>query len=271
MPASVSSAVGLAGGFGGGAGFGGVRDSATGALGPGDAWPAPGRPPPLTMTAHHRDDLDQRVTTADSTQLQTDIQKLKTDAQAIHDQSQVTPAMEAKVRNDVKAIKGAETTTPDSTALTTLQTDLKTAQTNVGGPTAAQLAQVQTDQDAVYKSQSVNDSLVGQLDIDLAAIQTRRPTSTAANRSTTIADKAGDQGRTPPDHASTTSLLCALNTTATSATPPRSASTDSTATAGGIARTPAGCGDVAMPAVRSQARPTPTTTPMAVRPARSRM
>jgi IS1 family transposase len=35
----------------------------------------------------------------------------------IHKTLRVTPAMEAKVRNDIKAIKGAESTTPDSSAV----------------------------------------------------------------------------------------------------------------------------------------------------------
>ena len=196
------------------AGFAGGRRGAGGGFGGGGGF------------VGHDMTLTNSGTTTDDSQVQTDIQKLQTDDQAIHDKSQVTPAMQATVRKDINAIKGAETTTADSTALTTLQTDLKTAMTSVGGPTTAQLAQVQTDQDAVYKSEGVNASLVTKLDTDLAAIQTASGI-TDTDRSTITSDQAAIKADLTPTTPPTTTPS---STTATTASPMTPASTPSTTT-----------------------------------------
>jgi hypothetical protein len=160
------------------------------------------------------------TTTTSSTQLPTDLQQLQTDLQTIEGQSGVSPAMMTTVHTDLNAVKGAETTTPSASTLTTLQTDLKTAETNTGGATAAQLAQVQTDQDAVYESQGVSSTLVGQLDTDLGAIQTAFGL-TAADQATIAADQAAIQADLP-----STSATAA--TTSTSTTPSTASTTSST-------------------------------------------
>jgi hypothetical protein len=157
-------------------------------------------------------------TTTSNTQLQTDLQKLQTDEQTIQGQSEVTPAMMAKVETDLNAVKAAETTTPDSSTLATLQTDLTTAQNNTGGPTAAQLAQVQTDQDAVYESQGVSTSLVDQLDTDLATIQTASGIT------------AADQATIAADQAAITADQANLGGTTSTSTTPSTPSTTSTTT-----------------------------------------
>ncbi|WP_435008182.1 hypothetical protein P12x_005459 [Tundrisphaera lichenicola] len=126
--------------------------------------------------------------TATPTPLQTDMEKLRTDLQAIHDKSQVTPALEAAVRDSLKAVQAAATGTADATALATLQTDIKTAQANPGGPTADQIAQIQADQDAVFKSQGVSDELLAQLTDSLKAVQLAAGV-TDADRATIAADQ----------------------------------------------------------------------------------
>ena len=201
--------------------------------------------------------------TADATQLRADTEKLRTDSQAIHDKSQVTPAMEAKVRNDIKAIKEAETTTPDQAAETTLQADLKAARANAGGPTDAQVAQIQADQDAIYKSQGVNAALVGQLDADIQAIKTASGV-TADDEATLAADRKAIEA----DFAKLTPPTTATATPSTA--PPLAVSSDSTATATPIdsSSTPATTLVAATSTTTAASPPTsPTSAPMSPTPA----
>ena len=184
-------------GTGGGVGFGG--GGLANGINPGG--------PMIPVTGTGTTPGTGTASTADQAQLKTDMEKLRADSQAIHDKSQVTPAMEATVRDDIKAIKGAETTTPDQAAVTTLQADIKAARANVGGPTDAQIAQVQTDQDAVYASQGVNSALITKLDTDRAAIKTASNV-TSDDESTLAADKSAiqaDFAKINPPATSTTS------------------------------------------------------------------
>lgn len=168
-----------------------------------------------------------------NSQLKTDFEKLMSDEQAIHDKSQVTPALEASVRKDLEAIDKAKTGTADATALKTLQTDeqtifsTQTGQTTPTAPTDAQRTQLQADQDAVLKSQGVSQTLIGQLATDRLAVKTAS-NFTADDQATLDADhKAVDADRAALTSTSTNGGNSNLSTSSTSSpttTPPGSSS-----------------------------------------------
>ena len=187
---------------------------------------------------------------AAETQLWTDQQTLESDQQAIHDKSQVTPAMQATVTADIKAIKGAETTTPSASTLATLKADTKLAKANPGGPTDAQTAMIQADQDAVYQSQGVNSALTGKLDTDLAAIKTASNVTTG-DEATLAADLLAVQTDQKSVDAAQPATPAPTSTTATPPVDPTSTMT-TTATA---SATPVA------PATATSAPTTPPTMP----------
>jgi hypothetical protein len=99
----------------------------------------------------------------------TALQQYQTDVKTIYDKSQVTPALQAALTNDLQAIRSAATTAPDQTKVLALQSDLS----SLGGtlPTSAQLATLQTDFAAVATSEGVTDaSKVTQTFTDLNAL-----------------------------------------------------------------------------------------------------
>ncbi len=195
--------------------------------------------------------------TAGNAQLQADLTKLHADEQAIEDKSQVTPAMQAKVRDDIKAIKGAETTTPDPAAVATLQKDIQAAQSAVGGPTAAQLAQIQADQGAVSKSQGVSAALVGQLDADQKAIVTASGV-TDADRATLAADRKAVEADFAAQAAAPPATAIPVTPPATPVTPPATPVTPAAATLAADPTTPAAATPPAVPTA-PLAAPTPAS------------
>ena len=122
-------------------------------------------------------------------QLATDLAKLRTDQQAIHDKSQVTPALLSTVRKDLQAIDAAKTGTADATVLKTLQTDRQAIFAGQAPPTDAQRTQLQVDQDAVLKNQGVSQTLIDQLATDRLAVKTASNV-TAADQATLDGDLA---------------------------------------------------------------------------------
>jgi hypothetical protein len=82
-------------------------------------------------------------------------QQLQTDEQAIYDKSQVTPALQAALSNDLTALAKEVTQAPSTTTVLALQSDLATVAGNL--PTSAQLATIQTDFTAVLTSAGVTD------------------------------------------------------------------------------------------------------------------
>jgi len=124
-----------------------------------------------------------------NTQLQADLTKLQTDQQAIHDKSQVTPALLASVRKGFAAIDQPKAGTADATALKTLQTDQQTIFATHTAPSAAQQSQLQADHAAVLKSQGVSQTLIDQLAADQLAVKTASNV-TAADLATLDADRA---------------------------------------------------------------------------------
>jgi hypothetical protein len=166
------------GGIGGG-GLGGIG-SLGGLIGQALSGPAPKAPTQGTSG-----------TTTAPTQLQTDLQKLQTDLQAINDKSQVTPALLAAVRNDVQKIQSEATTAPDSTKLTTLENDVKAVNGQL--PTDAQKSQLESDFTAVVQSEGVTDSsLISQTVSDIEAVVTATNV-TATDLSTIAADQKAIQ------------------------------------------------------------------------------
>ncbi len=131
-----------------------------------------------------------------NTQFETDLTKLQTDEQAIHDKSQVTPALQAAVRKDLEAIDKAEdrdrrrhrAEDPADRRADDLRQRRPT-------PTDAQQTQLQADHDAVLKSQGVSQTLIDQLAADRLAVKTAS-NFTAADQATLDADhKALDADR----------------------------------------------------------------------------
>ncbi len=183
-------------------------------------------------------------------QLATDLKTLKTDQQAIHDKSQVTPALQASVRKDLQAIDAAKTGTADPTALKTLQTDQQAIFAAQTRPTDAQTAQIQADQDAILKSQGVPQNLIDQLATDRLAVKTASNV-TPADQAKLEADMqalkkdlptppANPSGATPPGASNPSTWNM---TTATDASTPNSTTT---AAPTGAASTPGGWGGAAM-------------------------
>jgi hypothetical protein len=100
---------------------------------------------------------------ADQTQLKTDMTTLQTEMAAINATSTVTPGMEATVQADLNAVKSAASVAPNASDVATLKSDMTTALTNSGGPTANQISQVYLDEAAVYASEGVNATLIQKL------------------------------------------------------------------------------------------------------------
>ena len=196
-----------------------------------------------------------------NTQLDTDLAKLKTDEQAIHDKSEVTPKLMAAVRNDLQAIDKAKTDTVDATALQTLKTDQQTIFASQTAPTDAQQTQLQADQDAVLKSQGVSQDLIDQLAADRLAVKTAS-NFTADDQILLDADHKAveaDHAATPPtmtdpttNSTTATSSAATLNTTATT-----TATSDTTATTTATSDTAATT--TATPAVTSATPTDPTS------------
>ena len=160
-----------------------------------------------------------------NTQLKTDMDKLSTDSQAIHDKSQVTPALLATVRKDLEAIDAAKTGDADATALKTLKTDETTIFSSNTAPTDAQQTQLQADHDAVLKSQGVSQTLIDQLATDRLAVKTASNFTDAdkatldADQKTIEADRTADQAATDSTSANSTDSTTAATPGTTTATP----------------------------------------------------
>ena len=173
------------------------------------------------------------------TQLDTDLAKLRTDEQAIHDKSEVTPKLLAAVRNDLQAIDQAKTGTADPNAVQTLKTDEQTIFASQTAPTDAQQTQLQADQDAVLKSQGVSQELIDQLAADLLADKTAShftaddQTLLDADRKAIEADQTAAQPTT--DSGSATPETAAPTTTATPATATSSTTTATPPDQAGVA------------------------------------
>jgi hypothetical protein len=157
-----------------------------------------------------------RTQAAPNPALQKDFQKLGTDLQAVHDKSQVTPAMQAVVRNDLQQIQKEATTAPDQTAVTTLANDLK----NLNGalPSFTQ-GQVQTDFEAVLKSEGLNDpALVTKTETDLNTV-VQATNITAADVQTLQADRQAIQTDSGAGSTTTAATTSSPGTTAPGAFP----------------------------------------------------
>jgi hypothetical protein len=86
----------------------------------------------------------------------TAFQKLQTDTQAIMDKSQVTPALQATLRDDLQAISKAATTAPDEAKLLALQSDILSDAGTLS--TSAKIATLGDDFAAVVASEGVTDA-----------------------------------------------------------------------------------------------------------------
>ena len=129
------------------------------------------------------------ATAAASPQLQADQMKLQTDTQTIQDQSLVTPAMTSAVTADIKAIKSAETTTPNPAFVTNLQNITKAFNAMPDGPTLGQSFMTEIYRNVVFLSEGVSASLINQLDNDDMAVMTATGI-TSAQEATLTADHA---------------------------------------------------------------------------------
>ena len=97
------------------------------------------------------------------------MEQLQTDVKTIADKSQVTPALQAALTNDLQAISKAATAAPDESKVLALQSDLSTLTGTL--PTSGQLATLQGDFAAVATSEGVTDaSKVSQTFTDLNAL-----------------------------------------------------------------------------------------------------
>lgn len=172
-------------------------------------------------------------------QLVADLQKLRTDAQAIRDKSQVTPALLAAVRKDLTAIANAKTGTAAADALRTLATDRQAIFAGLAAPTDAQRAQLQADLDAVLKSQGVPQALIDQLAADRLAVKVASNFTSGdkatldADRKAIDADRAatGQPGATDPATTATATTTAASATTAATTTTPANATPAATSAA----------------------------------------
>ena len=235
----------LAGGLGGGPGgdFGGGRFG-------GDAANIP--------MSGQSGSGDQSGAAAANTPQAIDFAKLRTDAQAIHDKSQVTPALEAAVRKDFEAIAKAATGTADATTLKTLQTDQQAIFSSQTAPSDAQKTQLQADRDAVLKSQGVSQTLIDQLATDKLAVKTAS-NFTPADQATLDADRAAikkDLASTPPASTSSASNPTGGTTSSTPNTP----STTPADPASLAASTPAASTPAQATAVSSDSAPAASTS-----------
>ncbi len=196
-----------------------------------------------------------------NTQSQADLTKLRTDQQATHDKSQVTPALLASVRKDFAAIDQAKTGTADATALKTLQTDQQTIFATHTAPSAAQQSQLQADHAAVLKSQGVPQTLIDQLAADQLAVKTASNV-TAADLATLDADRAvvaKDQAAFAPNGnpTDTAATAPASTPTTTPATPPPATQMLAQATPAGTS-TPAAASTTASTTVPAEPPATPS-------------
>ncbi len=158
----------------------------------------------------------------DQATAKTDTQALQTEIQMVQKTSTVTPAMQAVVSADLAAVQGAASVPANAADVATLKADYTTAMTNSGGPTAAQLTKIQTDQAAVYESQGVGTTLVQKLQSAQAAV-TAASGITAAEAGAIYADEQTVQA----DHTKLQTDVAALpptTTTTTTTTPATAAS-----------------------------------------------
>ena len=152
--------------------------------------------------------------------------KLRTDTQAIHDKSEVTPVLLAAVRKGLDAIDQAKTGEADATALQTLQTDQQTIFATQAAPTEAQQTQLQADRDAVLKSQGVSQDLIDQLAAAQLAVKSASHVS-ADDQTLLDADRqaiaTAQAAASPTDSTATPDIATAMTITATSTATPTDA------------------------------------------------
>jgi hypothetical protein len=129
--------------------------------------------------------------TTTPSQLQTDLQKLRTDLQAINDKSQVTPALIAAVRTDVQTIQKDATSKPDQTKVTTLENDVKALNGQL--PTDTQKTQLETDFTAVIQSEGVTDQTLISQTISAIEAVVKATNITSADLATIAADRKAIQ------------------------------------------------------------------------------
>jgi hypothetical protein len=123
--------------------------------------------------------------------LQTDLQKLRTDLQAINDKSQVTPALIAAVRTDVQTIQKDTTSKPDQTQVTTLENDVKALNGQL--PTDTQKTQLETDFTAVIQSEGITDQTLISQTISAIEAVVKATNLTSADLATIAADRKAIQ------------------------------------------------------------------------------
>ena len=170
----------------------------------------------------------QATVVADQSQLKTDRLTLSNELKTIDATSNVTPAMQAVVRADLAAVKGAASAAPNAASVATLKSDLTTAMTNSGGPTANQIAQVQADEAAVYTSEGVNTLLIQKLQSAQEAI-IAASNITPAEEGALYADTQAIQADQTKLETDLQALPATTTTTTTTA-----AGTTTTATPGGF-------------------------------------
>jgi hypothetical protein len=170
--------------------------------------------------------------------------QLKTDEGAIHDKSQVTPALQAAFRNDLTALGKETTKTPGASQILALKSDLATVEGTL--PTSGQLATIQTDFTAVLTSAGVTDTAgVTKTFSDLNALLAATNIG-SGDISTLTADlKAAGQSTSAPllgmdigvklDSLLSTVVIAGVKATASSTATP--ASTTSTTTTAGSTST----------------------------------
>ena len=195
-----------------------------------------GAPTDMPMVNYLRPEVGGDATTG-NTALDTALAKLRTDEQATHDKSEVTPVLMAAVRKGMAAIDQAKTGDADATALQSLKTDQETIFAAQTAPTDAQQTQLQADRDAVLKSQGVSQDLIDQLAAAQLAVKT-------ASHLT-----ADDQTLLDADHQ-------AIATAQAAASPSDTATTDTAATPTDTTAEP----DTTATAMTDTATPTSTLT-----------
>jgi hypothetical protein len=151
MMGGMVAPVGIGGGFGGG----GVMVS-RGGFGPGLGF-NPGGPMmglgqgstvgTVTVDSSGTSTTDPRATA---------LKQYMTDVQSIADKSQVTPALQAALRNDLQALAKDATTAPDETKVLALESDVQTLAGTL--PTSDALATLQSDFAAAVASEGVTDT-----------------------------------------------------------------------------------------------------------------
>ncbi len=155
------------------------------------------------------------------------IQQYQTDVKSIYDKSQVTPALQSALTNDLQAISKAATTAPDQTKVLALQSDLQTLAGSL--PTTAQLTTLQADFTAAVNSEGVtNTTQINQTFADLnALIAATNVTATDITTLTNDLKAAGLSTATPlmpPLGVNLDVLNLAINVNAGSTTTPTTTS-----------------------------------------------